>query len=256
MSDLSTQTPAEIDAALADLWSTEQTYRGYADAERRYLADAERRGETRRAAEMQNILDGYDAKIEAARNAARPYEAEYAARGGWLRYFIVNNTGGHVHRGMNCSTCFDTTQFGWLPSLSDCVESEMVAEYGEMACTICFPDAPTMSGFGDGTSALARYSAAEKAERAAAKAERAAKKAAKTLDEPVVVHQSQRFSETLRSVYDAKTWLKGAIDYRALGYSQYLNDETVADMSRVADALRSKGLDVDTMIAKWTKAAR
>ena len=44
---------------------------------------------------------------------------------------------------MDCTTCFPTTQYGWLVNLADCDEDAMIEEWGEMACTVCFPTAPT-----------------------------------------------------------------------------------------------------------------
>lgn len=83
--------------------------------------------------------------IKRLQNEAAPYEAEYTRRP-WKRYFVV--AGGHIHRERSCSSCYPTTVFGWLPELSGCDETEMVAKYGETACTVCFPDAPTMKGWG------------------------------------------------------------------------------------------------------------
>lgn len=108
----------------------------------------------------------------------------WAEAGYWHRYFLVDNTNGHVHREMSCSTCYPTTQYRWLVGLADCDEAAMVAEYGEMACTVCFPEAPAMKGYGDGTSGLARYSAEEKAQRAAEKAAKQAAKDAKAITQP------------------------------------------------------------------------
>lgn len=66
-------------------------------------------------------------------------QADYT---GWSRFFLVTNVGGHIHRDMNCSTCFPTTQYGWLTELSGLTEAAAVAEYGEILCSICFPSAP------------------------------------------------------------------------------------------------------------------
>lgn len=178
MTDYAEMTPKEIDSVLAPNWeqqsraihymqSAEQTLKRFSTG---YNADQAREGITKYANQLSKL-----------RTEANPYEAQFAVRQ-WNRYFIVQNTNGHVHRGMNCSTCFDTTQYGWLPELSGCDEATMVAEYGELACTICFPDAPSMRGFGDGTSAIARYTQAERGQRAADKAARDAKKATKMLD--------------------------------------------------------------------------
>lgn len=60
----------------------------------------------------------------------------------WSRFFLVNNTGGHIHSTMGCSTCHPTTEFSWLPSVSGLTERDAVAEFGAILCTICFPEAP------------------------------------------------------------------------------------------------------------------
>lgn len=108
----------------------------------------------------------------------------WSDNGRWHRYFLVNNNNGHVHRDQSCSTCYPTTQYLWLVDLADCDEREMVAEYGELACTVCFPDAPTYSGFGDGTSSIAKLSQAERDAKAAEKAAKAAAKEAKAIYQP------------------------------------------------------------------------
>lgn len=69
-----------------------------------------------------------------------PYDDEFDSRGGWNRAFIVS--GGHVHKSMQCSTCFETTDFNWLPEYSGKDESEIVEAAGDRACTVCYPSAP------------------------------------------------------------------------------------------------------------------
>jgi hypothetical protein len=90
----------------------------------------------------------------------------------WNRYFLVTNSNGHVHRGTNCSTCFATTEYAWLIELADCDEDAMIDEFGEKACTVCFPDAPAnpkFNGPGRRDREAQDARAAEKAEREAAK---------------------------------------------------------------------------------------
>lgn len=70
-------------------------------------------------------------------------EAEFRARGGWSRFFLVTSSaGGHVHSSMACHTCKPTTEFGWQPQLSGKTEPDAVAEHGAILCTACFPSAP------------------------------------------------------------------------------------------------------------------
>lgn len=61
---------------------------------------------------------------------------------GWSRAFLVRNGNGHVHSSMNCSTCFPTTQFLWITDYSGADEDKIVKDAGEMACSVCFPNAP------------------------------------------------------------------------------------------------------------------
>ena len=60
----------------------------------------------------------------------------------WSRFFLVTNSNGHIHSSMHCSTCQHDTQFAWLPELAALTETDAVAEYGEILCSICFPSAP------------------------------------------------------------------------------------------------------------------
>jgi hypothetical protein len=218
---------------------------------------------TYRTHEAQRALDAVEEAetlYRLARAAAEPLEAIYAEYR-WSRFFIVNNTNGHVHSSMHCTTCFVTTAFGWLPELSGGTEEDMVEQFGETACTVCFPSAPTMKGFEDGTSAFAQLIQAGKDERAQAKAERDAKKAAKTLDTPVVIHGSvfAQYSrtDTVRTVAAAKSAIKGFIDDSTNPWSdQPIATERIAeDTAKLVEALAAKGIDVTDSIAKWTKAA-
>lgn len=114
--------------------------------------------------------------LEDLRDQARPYSDEYARRP-WTRAWIVLNSNGHAHRSMECSTCFATTQFGWLTDLSGKDEEEIVAALGSDACTVCYPSAPVETA-GPRTA----FSKEEKADQQAqekALAEKAAKQEAK-----------------------------------------------------------------------------
>jgi hypothetical protein len=245
-----TMSPAEIDRILEGIWTKRIRAAGRVEF---YSGSGAR---SFRASEYLAEAQAEVAELDAA---AAPYEAEFVARGGWRRYFVVNSSNGHVHRERNCSTYYATTTFGWIPELSGCDESAMVAEYGEMACTVCFPDAPTMRGFGDGTSALARLGDAERAARDAAKIERDAAKAAKTLDEPIRVSnwgwKNTSETETISTVHAAKAKIKSYID-GAVDYPDHMTGALVeTETRRLSEALAAKGIDTAPLIAKWTKAA-
>lgn len=77
--------------------------------------------------------------------AIHPLEAEYQRRP-WTRAFLaITNGRGHVHKTMWCSTCNrgeQDTAFHWMTSYSGMDETQIVADAGERACTVCYPSAP------------------------------------------------------------------------------------------------------------------
>lgn len=132
----------------------------------------------RDAQEALNTVQDIKDAITAKRIEAQPLEAEFEAKQ-WSRFFLVNNTNGHIHSSMNCSTCFYDTSFSWLPELSGLTERVAVEEHGEILCSVCFPSAPV-----EWTTGISKVAQAEKDARAAAKAERDAAKAAKAITNP------------------------------------------------------------------------
>ena len=248
---MDTLTPAQIDTELARLWKTAETARRRARQYRHYAASS-RQGARMVECHLADASE-QDAIAASTQAEAQPYQDEYTRRGGWNRYFLVTNANGHVHRGMNCSTCFDTTEYAWLVDLADCDEAAMVAEYGEMACTVCFPAAPAMKGFSDGTSTYARRTQAEKDARAAEKAEKAAARAAKALLAPVRIAH-----DTVRTVASAQQALR-TIAQNVVFYDRPRDDEDNADRDALRAALEAKGFspaDLDTLEVKATKKAQ
>ena len=191
-------TPAQIDTTIADL--EDKIFRltrdrKYAEIRRdrtkayavhpKYAAD-----EVRQVYFRQNIdkaegeIENINAKIADLDTQVQRFNHEYIERGRWNRYFLVTSSIGHVHRERTCSTCLPTTQYAWLPQLSDCVESDMVDQYGEKACTVCFPNAPVHPAF---------IRSVE--EREAAEAAKAAKRCPGTTATPETESYSRRYVE-------------------------------------------------------------
>lgn len=202
MSDLTSQTPVEIDTRLAELYMQQYAADARADGYvkaiqdavglivnsgpswrrsaatwtqvEEYLAGAEDGYEKSRVERLYASMD--EQRVESARlqEEMAPFHAEYLRRGRWTRAFLVVNNNGHVHKSMSCSTCYDSTYFNWLPMYSGQDEDQIVADAGERACTVCYPSAPV--------DVLKRatkiFSEDEKAAQAA-RAEREAKRAAR-----------------------------------------------------------------------------
>lgn len=185
------------------------------------------------------------AKMDEVKAAQEPFNAEYAEVR-WTRAFLVLNTGGHVHSSRACSTCFATTQYGWLPQVSGMDEAQVVEYAGSDACTICYPSAPVeaLSRFRSVFHASEVEAQQAREARAAAKAERDAKKAEKTLSPPVKIFEGTYTNhrtgllydryETLETVHSAKTWLTDSQE--AWRRSQ----PSDTDVQTVAQALATK----------------
>lgn len=176
-STLTEQTPFEIDSRLAEIYAAKAKLQGRIESTQRHmrnqLGDSRDwifRGRTRvqvwnlteeevaaRSNDWESYVQSYD-KAAYLENSARltslyaelvelitvskALEDEFDRRP-WSRFFLVTSSNGHIHRDMNCSTCYPTTGYGWLPSLSGKTEAEAVAEQGPFLCSVCFTSAPT-----------------------------------------------------------------------------------------------------------------
>lgn len=181
--DTTALTPVEIDTVLAANYNEQSRAWALIKSQVRNIESLKKRlarnpqGEKPFAQidEANEVLAGYRANLREIENASLPYVLEFNRRP-WNRYYLVKNANGHVHRGLNCSTCFPDTEYGWLVNLADCDENAMIEEWGERACTVCFPAAPVNPNYHrpariDREAQEAR--AAEKAAKDAAKAEKA-----------------------------------------------------------------------------------
>jgi hypothetical protein len=185
--DTTTMTPVEIDTELARIYGEAMVIEARIASEVKFIErQTKRANQAPLTSWDQANLDNAKvrlAKYQEQRQAyiaeKAPFEVEYSKRP-WNRYFLVTNSNGHVHRGMNCSTCYPTTEYAWVVDLADCDEAKMVEEYGENACTVCFPNAPSLPSFrGPG-----RRNQVAKDARAAERQAKADAKAAKAITAP------------------------------------------------------------------------
>ena len=155
--ELKKATPDNIDGKLAELYYKEAQAQAQVAAARSAL-ERDRKYQERypqghpnwstyekSIARLQDRIVEQEAVAEVAAKEATPYHAEFQRRGGWQRAFLVSNGNGHVHKNMNCSTCFPTTQYAWMTDYSGKNEDEIVDAAGERACTVCYPSAPASS---------------------------------------------------------------------------------------------------------------
>lgn len=166
----SASTPREIDEHLADLHTERQrlgamvasaanSFYHIAGARRQYVGrsleynlsfeEAEAKvhataagDETYMGRRAQDAID----ELEAARTALAAKKAEIEQTNklytGWSRFFVVTSSQGHIHSSMHCTSCYDTTTYGWLPQLSGKDEADAVENCGPALCSVCFPSAP------------------------------------------------------------------------------------------------------------------
>lgn len=134
-----TRFEVEVDTAVAAIWVKIYERQSYIakcrqSLEYRFIASNEQR-----VAEVNAQIENHKEVLKALYEEASEIEAPFR-KNPWNRFFLVQ--GGHIHRSMNCSTCYSTTQFGWLPALSGLTEADAVEAHGTRLCSVCFPTAP------------------------------------------------------------------------------------------------------------------
>jgi hypothetical protein len=140
VADLSEWAPPEVDREIARLsFECDRTKQKMGSLTRMNVEYAKRPYYASALERNQAELQVLGSKLSALRGKLEPYLDEYSSRP-WTRAFVV--PGGHVHSSMECSTCYPTTAFSWLPDYSGADESKIVEDAGERACTICYPSAP------------------------------------------------------------------------------------------------------------------
>ena len=290
--DLSNQTPVDIDTKLAalhtdraralssidntmnrlltvvqpDHWSRHvETMTG-----KEVLDEAYRRVEDPEADSYQvNALNKYLASVhdsnedvDALDMQIDTLDDEFNRRGGWTRAFLVSNVNGHVHRSMDCSTCFPTTEYSWMTEYSGGTEDAVVEDAGKRACTVCYPSAPidVLNRPTKMFSEEEKRAQRDREERAAAKVERDAKKLAKAIlpdGEPLKIptwmgSEGQMHYDRIQSLVAARTRLTDLCeDWRK-------NDSDIDKEAKamIAEAIASKeGKTVEQVLDEAAKRA-
>lgn len=92
--------------------------------------------------EITSLLDAARNEMTAVAYQARQLDDEYTRRGGWSRYYLVED--GHLHYDVSDSRCsrIPTTRHYWMTEFSGTAPKLVIAKAGERVCTTCFPDAP------------------------------------------------------------------------------------------------------------------
>jgi hypothetical protein len=193
--DLAEMTPVEIDTAeyeayvkAADIEAKRQRVQRFIDIidetePGSYYSKLPERSPERRAELVAEAEEFQAAYARVYVDEILPREAEWERRGRWTRYYLVDNTNGHVHKDQDCKTCFPDTRYSWLVEQSGMTAEDLVELAGEKACTVCFPWAP-VDVLKQKTRLESQERKAARLEREAKKAAAAAKKAAKAITNP------------------------------------------------------------------------
>lgn len=250
----STATPAQIDGQIAEhhttiarsdaaIASAEAFLVQYAEAQGTYQANYSWFAPAKAAEAEASIKAAREART-AAYDALAPLNDEFSARGGWERYYLVTNTGGHVHWTTACNTCFPTTEFAWLTDYSGMARDAFVEEAGAKACTVCFPDAP-VEVYSRAT--RIKYESAEaKARREEREAKAAAKAAAEVVVEGFVEYGGRPRTKTFKTVRAVTNSIAGDLSSLCwYGESHPTAPEWLSNIEACRKALAAKGAEYD-----------
>lgn len=260
-------TPVEIDTELARIYGEVQAAKQRAGERQRQVEYLENRSAWRGPTNYVVLdtkgryIDAVEATAKAQENIlqvaaqADPFDAEFLARGGWTRAFLVNNAGGHVHKSMACSTCFFDTEFCWMVEYSGKDEAQIVEAAGVRACTVCYPSAP-VEVLGRPTQMFTPDEVAKAAARVEREAKRAAKDAAK-----VAVHNYVDYSGPARTkVFNTARGVTNALaaavgDLACWGGDHPSAPTWQANVGALREALDAAGIayDYDAIVARQHK---
>jgi hypothetical protein len=249
--NITTATPAEIDAQIAEL-NTKIA------EQRALISGAKERIEYQRSGRsmavmveepvLRHIIEDARSVIESIKAERSLFTDEWKRRGGWTRYFLVDSESGngHVHYDDSAYRCSrtNTTRHYWLTEYSGATAASVVELAGERACTVCFPWAPVTA-----LTRPTRLFTPSEIERAQARAERerkAAAKAEKLITNPdgsILRYGDLR--ERLATVVSAQRALVDIVFY-ARWYrnsaisATNLSPTDLADIERIVTALAHK----------------
>lgn len=236
-------TPVEIDTELAALHGS------YTVAMTKSLLHREAARKSTSSGHHEQLADDYLAEAKSIAAEMAPLEAEFAARGGWTRAFVVAD--GHVHSSMDCSTCNNgiyPTEFGWVTEFSGKTEAEVITAAGSRACTVCYPNAPVDAPAGRIFHATEVEAQKARDERAAKKAAADAKKAANAFGP---YRTGGHYSKKLESIYQAKGFLTDGYEW-GWNHISFLPEDRDAVAALLGEKL---GTTADEQLAAAAKRA-
>lgn len=133
-----TTSPAEIDTEIARLQGQISNYS--AMIARNHSAIQEETLPAATRARLLDVIDEASGKRSVLSHLVYALQSEYSRRGGWARYYVVDNNNGHLHTHTSCQNTYDTTAWVWMPLMSGLTKAEAVELGGKLTCLSCFPE--------------------------------------------------------------------------------------------------------------------
>lgn len=133
-----TASPAEIDTEIARLQGQISNYS--AMIARNHSAIQEETLPAATRARLLDVIDEASGKRSVLSHLVYALQSEHSRRGGWARYYVVDNNNGHLHTHTSCKNTYDTTAWVWMPLMSGLTKAEAVELGGKLTCLSCFPE--------------------------------------------------------------------------------------------------------------------
>lgn len=233
---------ASLEAAIANCQRKIARLHEMSPAERSFYAGTNE-------AEQNALIEQAEVRLTEIRFHFVSLNAEYMRRGGWRRYYLVED--GHLHydvSGSRCSRVHSTTHY-WMTEFSGQEPAKVIAQAGERVCTTCFPEAPVAP-----RPAAARFMTRTEAERAAYVEEKARKAAAKKAaqittpegDELIVGNRHDHIKT------ERAAWNRAMADATTLAYygNENADDEHAAIDACLAALAHRRGVTVESLRAE------
>lgn len=149
--DITTATPAEVDGKLSQTLHRINQLMAAVTVLEVWLADTRPQRALTGAErdKAQTAIADHQRNIDRLAAEAKPLHAEYTRRGGWTRYYLVED--GHLHcdaAAWRCSRIPSTVHY-WMTEHSGQGVPQMIELAGERMCTNCFPGAPAEPRFAE-----------------------------------------------------------------------------------------------------------
>jgi hypothetical protein len=255
--DISTADPIEIDGHLARLGAEADRLEAAITRSQRKIAQLREMPEAGREYyagtnenEQEDLIRQAQERLTEISFHFVALNAEYARRGGWSRYYLVED--GHLHydvSGSRCSRIPSTTHY-WMTEFSGMPSKMVIAKAQDRVCTTCFPDAPVVK-----RSPHPRFMTLTEAEKAAHAEEKARKAAAKKAAQITTPEGGELIVQGSHIKTERAAWNRAMADATTLAYygEKHADGERAAIELCLAALAHRRGVTVESLREELNK---